>query len=62
LDCLRWYQREWDEKSQDFRNRPLHDWSSHGADAFRYLAMGINRISGESGFKKLKKRKNLRVC
>lgn len=62
LDCLRWYQREWDEKSQDFRNRPLHDWSSHGADAFRYLAMGINRISGDSGFKKLKKRKNLRVC
>jgi hypothetical protein len=62
LDCLRWYQREWDEKSQDFRNRPMHDWSSHGADAFRYLAMGINRISGESGFKKLKKRKNLRVC
>jgi hypothetical protein len=62
LDCLRWYQREWAEKSQDFRNRPLHDWSSHGADAFRYLAMGINRISGESGFKKLKKRKNLRVC
>lgn len=61
LDCLRWYQREWDEKSQDFRSRPLHDWSSHGADAFRYLAMGINRISGESSFKKLKKRKNLRV-
>lgn len=62
LDCLRWYQREWDERSQDFRSRPLHDWSSHGADAFRYLATGINRVTGESGFKKLKKRKNLRVC
>lgn len=61
LDCLRWYQREWDEKSQDFRSRPLHDWSSHGADAFRYLAMGINRVTGDSSFKKLKKRKNLRV-
>lgn len=62
LDCLRWYQREWDERSQDFRSRPLHDWSSHGADAFRYLAMGIARVTGESSFKKLKKRKNLRVC
>lgn len=61
LDCLRWYQREWDEKSQDFRSRPLHDWSSHGADAFRYLAMGINCVTGDSSFKKLKKRKNLRV-
>jgi hypothetical protein len=20
---------------------PLHDWTSHGADAFRYLAMGL---------------------
>ena len=38
---LRLYQREWDEKAQDFRARPLHDWTSHGADAFRYLAMGI---------------------
>ena len=41
LEALRLYQREWDEKAQDFRARPLHDWTSHGADAFRYLAMGL---------------------
>jgi len=35
------YQREYDEKLQTFKDRPLHDWSSHGSDAFRYLAMGL---------------------
>ncbi|MBK6599163.1 MAG: hypothetical protein IPG25_15310 [Proteobacteria bacterium] len=39
IDCLKQYQREWDEKLKVFRPRPLHDWTSHGADAFRYLAM-----------------------
>lgn len=40
LDCLKNYQREWDDKLKVFRSRPLHNWASHGADAFRYLAMG----------------------
>ena len=40
LDALRQYQREWDDERQAFRPRPLHDWTSHAADAFRYLAMG----------------------
>ena len=61
LEALRLYQREWDEKAQDFRARPLHDWTSHGADAFRYLAMGIDN-SRRGGFSKLPPRKNLRVC
>lgn len=42
LDALRMYQRDWDEKAQDFRSSPRHDWTSHGADAFRYLATGID--------------------
>lgn len=41
LDCLRNYQRDWDDKTKTFRARPRHDWSSHGADAFRYLALGM---------------------
>jgi len=36
LDCLRNYRREFDEKRQVFFDKPLHDWSSHGSDAFRY--------------------------
>jgi hypothetical protein len=44
VECLRQYRREWDEKMKVFRQRPLHDWTSHAADAFRYLAMGLDRI------------------
>lgn len=38
VDCLRNYHREWDEKNKIFKTTPKHDWSSHAADAFRYLA------------------------
>ena len=34
------YRREWNEKGQVFRSQPVHDWTSHAADAFRYAAMG----------------------
>lgn len=36
LDALRQYRKQWDEKNQVFKNKPLHDWCSHAADAFRY--------------------------
>jgi phage terminase large subunit len=39
LEGLKQYRREWDEKRKTFKMAPLHDWTSHGADAFRYLAM-----------------------
>lgn len=42
VDCLRNYHREWDEKNKIFRPTPKHDWSSHAADAFRYLAEAFN--------------------
>jgi len=41
LDCLANYHREWDEDRLDWRMRPEHDYSSHAADAFRYLAVGL---------------------
>jgi phage terminase large subunit len=36
IDALRQYRKQWDEKNQVFKNKPLHDWCSHSADAFRY--------------------------
>ena len=39
IECLRAYCAEWDEQLRTFRKTPKHDWASHGADAFRYLAM-----------------------
>lgn len=40
IDCLRMYQADWDEKHQVLRKTPLHNWASHGADAFGYGVMG----------------------
>lgn len=37
--CLESYRKEWNDKLGCWRDTPLHDWASHGADAFRYLAV-----------------------
>lgn len=39
IECLRQYQREYDDDKKVFRDKPLHDWTSHGADAFRMMAI-----------------------
>lgn len=39
VESLKQYQREWDEEKKVFRDKPLHDWTSHAADAFRMLAL-----------------------
>lgn len=39
VEALRAYRREWDEIKKVFRNQPLHDWASHGSDAFRGFAL-----------------------
>jgi len=41
IDALRQYREKRDEK-RGVNLGPLHDWSSHAADAFRYLSMGFN--------------------
>lgn len=41
LQALRNYRKEYDDRRQEYKPRPLHDWSSHAADAFRYLAVGL---------------------
>lgn len=35
IDALSQYRYEWDEKKNTLSPKPLHDWASHGADAFR---------------------------
>ena len=49
LNCLRNYRRTYDEKRKIFFERPLHDWSSHGSDAFRYLAIGLDETASTWG-------------
>ena len=46
IECLKMYRAEWDEKRGGLKPKPVHDWASHGADAFRYLAMGLEQFAG----------------
>jgi phage terminase large subunit len=39
LEALRQHRADFDERTKAFKDKPRHDWTSHAADAFRYLAM-----------------------
>lgn len=41
LEALRHYHRAYNERTRSFRSSPVHDWSSHAADAWRYFAVGL---------------------
>jgi hypothetical protein len=38
---LKSYRYEWDETKKVFSKKPLHDWTSHTADDWRYLALVV---------------------
>jgi hypothetical protein len=40
IEALKQYRADYDEALKVLKPSPRHDWSSHAADAFRYLAMG----------------------
>jgi hypothetical protein len=44
LEALRQYRADFDEKLKTFKDAPRHDWTSHSADAFRYMAMAYREI------------------
>lgn len=44
-NCLSQYTQEWDDKAGMFRDRPKHDWTSHFADAFRYMAVTYRHMT-----------------
>jgi hypothetical protein len=39
VKALENYRKEWNDKTASFKATPLHDWTSHGADAFRTIAV-----------------------
>lgn len=48
IECLKNYRKEYDNKKKCYKDTPLHDWTSHAADAFRYLAIVIDKIRNEN--------------
>lgn len=45
LAALEQYRREWDDEKKTFKATEVHDWTSHLADAFRYLALSWRNIT-----------------
>lgn len=49
--CKEWlrlipqYTKEYDESKKMFKDKPLHDWTSHGADMYRYAALVIDKMT-----------------
>ena len=39
IEALRTYRRKYDPVKKVFSNEPLHDWSSNGSDAARYMSL-----------------------
>lgn len=50
IDALKMYQSEFDDKRKIFSSHPLHNWASHPADGFRYLAVGLDGHTRKSNF------------
>ena len=44
LSALEQYRREWDDDKKAFKISEVHDWASHLADAFRYLALSWRTV------------------
>jgi phage terminase large subunit len=47
ITCLENYRYEYDRKHSSYKNTPLHDRYSHGADAFRYACLSMPK-TGDS--------------
>jgi phage terminase large subunit len=52
IEALRQYRREYDDKLKDWRRNPLHDWTSHGADALRTFACGYPGLGSATRFQR----------
>lgn len=44
LAALEQYRREWDDDRKTFKADSVHDWTSHLADAFRYLSLSWRTV------------------
>lgn len=44
LECLQNYRRAFNQQMNEFKADPVHDWSSHAADAFGELALAVRKM------------------
>jgi phage terminase large subunit len=54
LDALGGYRYDFSDNANDWKGQPLHDWASHGADAFRYLAIVYRKLKQDAKNEKIR--------
>lgn len=54
INALKQYQREYNTDKKIFNDRPKHDWTSHFADGFRYVALAWREQRPEVSKPKMK--------
>lgn len=47
LDAISQYKRDWDDNRGMFKDNPLHDWTSHAADEYRYASIVESDMTNE---------------
>ena len=47
IKALESYKKEWNDRYGCWGSKPLHNFASHGADAFRMMAVSINKLSNK---------------
>jgi hypothetical protein len=49
IEYIAQYRQEWDDKRGMFRDKPLHDFTSHAGDVYRYCAIGEGMMTNDQG-------------
>lgn len=47
ITALESYKKQWNDRLGCWASQPLHNFASHGADAFRMLAVGLNKLGNK---------------
>lgn len=42
IDCLSNYSKEYDDKMGIYKSKPVHNWASHGVDAFQTMTLALD--------------------
>jgi hypothetical protein len=45
IEALQNYRWDFNQRLDEFKPTPVHDWASHGADAWRYLCVGLKQVA-----------------
>lgn len=48
ISALKGYRKEWNDKLMVYKDQPVHDWTSHGTDAFQTMALVVPHLTNSS--------------